>query len=221
MTIIFDLDGTLLNTIDDLGEACNHALSAFGYPMHRIEEYPRLVGNGINKLISRALPSEHRDEETVQRLRSVFVPYYDAHNCVYTRPYEGIVELLTTLKSAGHHLAVASNKYDAAAKQIVAHYFPGVFDVVYGEREGVERKPHPQIVHDILNELFPHTCEDGEEKVVLYVGDSLVDIETARNAGVPIIACTWGFVEEAPLSNAQPDYLVHTPLEIIKICNQC
>lgn len=210
--IIFDLDGTLLNTIDDLGEACNHALAAYGYPMHAIEEYPRLVGNGINKLIERALPEGHKDEATVLRLREVFVPYYNAHNRVYTRPYEGIPELLAQLKAAGYRLAVASNKYDEAAKTIVEHYFPGVFDIVLGERAGVERKPNPRIVFDILDVI--------DEEKVLYVGDSLVDIETARNAGVPCIACSWGFVEREKLEAAQPDFLADKPDEVLNIAQQ-
>ena len=153
MIIIFDLDGTLINTIDDLGQACNHALAACSFPTHKIEDYPRLVGNGINKLIERALPEEHRNEETVLRLREYFVHFYDEHNCDLTRPYEGIPELLHALKTEGHQLAIASNKYQAATEKIVAQLFPGIFDVVLGERIGVERKPNPQIVYDILSTL--------------------------------------------------------------------
>ncbi|MBO4986396.1 MAG: HAD hydrolase-like protein, partial [Paludibacteraceae bacterium] len=150
MLIIFDLDGTLINTIDDLGQACNHALSACGFPTHTIEDYPRLVGNGINKLIERALPEQHRNETTVLRLRDYFVPFYNKHNCDLTRPYNGIPELLKALKAAGNTLAVASNKYQAATEKIVAHFFPNTFDVVLGERVDVPRKPDPQIVWDIL-----------------------------------------------------------------------
>ena len=153
MTIIFDLDGTLLNTIDDLGYACNYALEQTGYPTHLIADYPRMVGNGINNLIRRALPETEQTEENIQRVRAHFVPYYNAHNCDYTRPYEGIPELLATLKAQGHQLAVASNKYQAATEKIVGHFFPGIFDVILGEREGIERKPNPQIVFDILDRL--------------------------------------------------------------------
>lgn len=221
--IIFDLDGTLLNTIDDLGEACNHALSAFGYPMHAVEEYPRLVGNGINKLIERALPEGYKDEATVRKLREVFVPYYNAHNCVYTRPYEGIPALLSALKMAGCRLAVASNKYDEAAKTIVEHYFPGVFDIVLGEREGVERKPNPRIVFDIVNggaALNGDAMLNGVNGGVLYIGDSLVDIETARNAGVACVACSWGFVEREVLEAAKPDFLADQPEDILSVAKQ-
>ena len=213
MLIIFDLDGTLINTIDDLGQACNHALSACGYPTHRIEDYPRLVGNGINKLIERALPEEHRNEATVLRLREYFVPYYDAHNCDLTRPYEGIPALLQALKAQGHTLAVASNKYQAATEKIVAQLFPDTFDVVLGERDGVARKPHPQIVYDIL-------LDRSDKSETLYIGDSLVDAETAQAAGVKLILCTWGFCTEEQLMTANPDYMVHHPTEILPIIEQ-
>lgn len=210
MIIIFDLDGTLINTIDDLGQACNYALAACGYPTHPIEDYPKLVGNGINKLIERALPEAHRNEETVLRLRKYFVPYYDEHNCDLTCPYDGIIELLQTLKEEGHTLAVASNKYQAATEKIVAHFFPGVFDVVLGERENVARKPDPQIVWDIVGSL-----EDASE--MLYVGDSLVDAETAKAAKIPFVACTWGFCTEEQLAIANPNYMVQHPIEILTI----
>ena len=216
MLIIFDLDGTLINTIDDLGQACNHALSACGFPTHKIEDYPRLVGNGINKLIERALPEEHRQEATVLRLREYFVPYYDAHNCDLTHPYDGIPELLQALKAAGHTLAVASNKYQAATEKIVAQLFPNTFDVVLGERENVPRKPDPQIVRDILAYLTDNQYPITNNRP-LYIGDSLVDAETAKAASLPFIACTWGFCTTEQLQTAVPDYLVHHPSEILKL----
>ena len=224
MIIIFDLDGTLINTISDLGQACNYALSACGFPTHKIEDYPRLVGNGVNKLIERALPEEHRNEETVLRLREYFVPYYDEHNCDYTRPYDGIPELLEALKQKGDEamrrkgeqwfLAVASNKYQAATEKIVAQLFPGVFDLVLGEREGVERKPDPQIVYDILEAKGERLEAKGEE--ILYIGDSLVDAETARAAGATLVLCTWGFGTREQMEGAKPDYLVDHPLEVLE-----
>ena len=239
MIIIFDLDGTLINTISDLGQACNYALSACGFPTHKIEDYPRLVGNGVNKLIERALPEQHRNEETVLRLREYFVPYYDEHNCDFTRPYDGIPELLHTLKEQGHLLAVASNKYQAATEKIVAQLFPGIFDVVLGERVGVERKPNPQIVYDILEAKGERREAKGEE--ILYIGDSLVDAETARaaaaqlsytssasdrsseseirtlNSQLSLVLCTWGFGTREQMEGAKPDYLVDHPLEVLKV----
>lgn len=215
MIIIFDLDGTLLNTIDDLGYACNYALEKVGYPTFSIEEYPAKVGNGINNLIRRALPEAERTDENVERVRKYFVPYYNEHNCDYTHPYKGIPELLKACKSQGHLLAVASNKYQAATEKIVTHFFPGMFDVILGEREGVERKPNPQIVFDILDQFnkgIKNTNADGQK--TLYIGDSLVDYETAKNALVPFVACSWGFVAREKLMEAGVEHIIDLPNEI-------
>lgn len=210
MIIIFDLDGTLINTIDDLGQACNHALQACGFPVHEIADYPQLVGNGINRLIERALPVENRNETTVLRMREYFVPYYDAHNCDLTRPYDGIPELLLSLKKAGHTMAVASNKYQTATEKIVNHFFPNTFDIVLGERENVPRKPNPQIVWDILSNLT-------EQSDIIYIGDSLVDAETAKAADATLVLCTWGFCTEEQLKTANPNYMINHPSELLNI----
>lgn len=206
-TVIFDLDGTLLNTIDDLGYACNYALEQVGYPTYPISAYPAKVGNGINNLIRRALPETERTEQTIQRVRAHFVPYYNQHNCDYTCPYTGILELLAELKQRGCGLAVASNKYQAATEKIVNHFFPGVFDVILGEREGIERKPNPQIVYDILRRQDVQTA--------IYVGDSLVDRDTARNADVPFVACSWGFVPRERLVDAGVERIIDTPQQLL------
>ena len=211
MIVIFDLDGTLLNTIDDLGYACNYALEHTGFPTHQIENYPRMVGNGINNLIRRALPESKRTEENIWRVREYFVPYYNEHNCDYTRPYEGIPEVLKMFKAQGHLLAVASNKYQAATEKIVSHFFPGVFDVILGEREGIPRKPDPQIVKDIMAQLNDQKANDP---MVLYIGDSLVDRDTAENAHVPFVACSWGFVSREALIKAGVARIVDVPAEI-------
>lgn len=214
MIIIFDLDGTLLNTIDDLGYACNYALEKTGYPTYPISAYPAKVGNGINNLIRRALPEAERTEENIRRVRAYFVPYYNDHNCDYTRPYDGMPEVLKQLKAQGHQLAVASNKYQAATEKIVNHFFPDLFDVILGEREGVELKPNPQIVLDILSTL------NIKHSTLLYLGDSLVDFETAENAGVPFVACSWGFVKREQLLEAGIRCIVDQPKEIITLTKQ-
>lgn len=216
MIVIFDLDGTLLNTIDDLGYACNYALEQTGYPTFPIEEYPAKVGNGINNLIRRALPETERTEENILRVRAHFVPYYNAHNCDFTRPYKGIPELLATLKAQGHLLAVASNKYQAATEKIVEHFFPGLFDVVFGEREGIERKPNPQIVYDIVSKLSPLNAKRSS----LYIGDSLVDRDTAQNAHVPFVACSWGFVPRETLLREGVTRIIDSPEEVINELKQ-
>ena len=216
MIVIFDLDGTLLNTIDDLGYACNYALEQTGYPTFPIEEYPAKVGNGINNLIRRALPETERTEENILRVRAHFVPYYNAHNCDFTRPYKGIPELLATLKAQGHLLAVASNKYQAATEKIVEHFFPGLFDVVFGAREGIERKPNPQIVYDIVSKLSPLNAKCSS----LYIGDSLVDRDTAQNAHVPFVACSWGFVPRETLLREGVTRIIDSPEEVINVLKQ-
>ena len=157
--VIFDLDGTLLNTIADLAQSTNHALAALGYPTHEEAAYKFMVGNGINKLFERALPEGEKTEENVLKVRSHFVPYYDQHNADKSRPYPGIPELLSRLQSRQVQLAVASNKYQSATEKLVAHYFPTIrFAAVYGQREGIATKPDPTIVFDILKQTSIPQC---------------------------------------------------------------
>lgn len=210
--VIFDLDGTLLNTIDDLGAATNHALAANGYPVHNAAAYPGFVGNGVSKLIERALPDGERSPENVARLREEFVKYYDEHDCDLTRPYDGIVDLLVALSSDGVKLAVASNKYEAAVRRLISHYFPMVeWAVVAGQKEDVPVKPDPSIVFEILSKC-PTRKDD-----VLYVGDSGVDMETARRACVESVGVTWGFRPVRELREGYADNIVSTPAEILEI----
>ena len=206
MNVVFDLDGTLLNTIDDLGYACNYALEKRGYPTHPISAIEAMVGNGINMLIRRALPEEVRTDELVAELRKDFVQYYNAHNCDYTRPYPGIEELLHELKAKGHHLAVASNKYHEATEKII---------VVLGEREGIPRKPDPRIVQDILAKMPEIPEIITSESSTLFIGDSLVDRDTARNAKLRFAACSWGFVARQELVKAGIETIVDSPAEIL------
>lgn len=210
--VIFDLDGTLLNTIADLAQSTNYALAALGYPTHEEKEYNFMVGNGINKLFERALPEESRTEENVLRVRKEFVPYYDQHNADKSRPYPGITELLDELQAKGLQLAVASNKYQAATEKLIAHYFPNIrFTAVFGQREGVNVKPDPTVVHDILQIAQLST------KDVLYVGDSGVDMQTANNAEVTSCGVTWGFRPRTELETFHPDYIVDKAEEIAAI----
>lgn len=186
--VIFDLDGTLLNTIADLANSTNYALKVLGYPIHEPDKYNFMVGNGINKLFERALPDGEKTEENVLRVRQEFVPYYDQHNADKSRPYPGVTELLETLQTAGMQLAVASNKYQAATEKLIAHYFPNIkFTAVFGQREGIPVKPDPIIVKEILQ------IAKVQEEETLYVGDSGVDMQTAINAGVTPAGVTWGF----------------------------
>ncbi len=193
--VIFDLDGTLLNTIDDLATGANHALAVLGYPTHDAAMIRSFVGNGINKLLERALPEGEKTEENILRMRSVFIPYYDEHNADLTVPYEGVPELLVRLQNDGVQLAVASNKYQTATEKLVSHFFPDInFIKVLGQRSEVPIKPDPAIVTAILQ------TAGVSKDAVLYVGDSGVDMLTALNAQVDAVGVTWGFRPKLELS---------------------
>ena len=211
--VIFDLDGTLLNTIADLAASTNYALRGCGYPEHRVEEYLYFVGNGITKLFERALPEAARTAENVAHMRTLFLEYYTEHNTDHTRPYDGIARLLDELSGQGVKLAVASNKYQAGTEKLVAHYFPRVpFVAVLGQREGVPTKPAPDIVYDIMQRA-------GVEKVdTLYVGDSDVDMCTARAAGVESAGVLWCCRGRARFIRAGSTHPVDTPDDILHLC---
>ena len=209
--VIFDLDGTLLDTVADLANATNQALERCGYPTHPTQAYYKFVGNGINKLFARALPAECSTEENVQRIRSLFIPHYNEHNADCSCPYPGIIDLLHTLQDGGVQLAVASNKYHEATLKLVRHFFPNVtFAAIYGQREEVPIKPAPDIVFDILRD----TGVPKEE--VLYVGDSGVDMQTALNAGVESVGVAWGFRSEEELQENGAVHIVHQAEEILR-----
>ena len=211
--VIFDLDGTLLNTIADLANSTNYALKVLGYPIHEPDKYNFMVGNGINKLFERALPDGEKTEENVLRVRQEFVPYYDQHNADKSRPYPGVTELLETLQTACMQLAVASNKYQAATEKLIAHYFPNIkFTAVFGQREGIPVKPDPIIVKEILQ------IAKVQEEETLYVGDSGVDMQTAINAGVTSCGVTWGFRPRTELESFHPDHIVDNAEEIKLLC---
>ncbi len=210
--VIFDLDGTLLNTIADLAHSTNQALAYYGFPTHEVSAYRYFVGNGITKLFERALPEEARTEENIEKIRSRFVPYYDAHNTDCSTPYDGIPELLEALQERGILLAVASNKYQAATEKLVSHFFPSIrFTAVFGQREGIPTKPDARIVDDILK-----VCALRREET-LYVGDSNVDMQTGINAGVDVAGVSWGFRPVEELRAYHPAHIVDRPEEILRI----
>lgn len=207
--VIFDLDGTLLDTVADLANATNWALEQCGYPTHPVEAYYKFVGNGINKLFARALPEEESTEENILRIRSLFIPYYNEHNADYSRPYPGVTELLQTLQAKGVLLAVASNKYQEATLKLVRHFFPSIrFAAIYGQREEVPIKPAPDIVYDILRDA------GVVKEATLYVGDSGVDMQTAKNADIVSVGVTWGFRSEEELRENEAVHVVHVASEI-------
>lgn len=210
--VIFDLDGTLLNTIADLAYSTNYAFEQLGFPTHPVDVYKFFVGNGINKLFERALPEGEKTPENILRVRELFLSYYDEHNTDYTLPYEGIPELLGVIHDKGVRIAVASNKYQRATEKLTRTFFPNVpFAAVFGQREGVPVKPDPTVVHDILHVAGVSASD------VLYVGDSGVDMLTAANSGVLSVGVTWGFRPRSELEENKARYIVDEPVEIKKL----
>ena len=210
--VIFDLDGTLINSIEDLGQAANYALSKNGFPTHSLASYPFFVGNGVRNLIRKALPEENRNDTTIDSLLKDFKEYYDDHNVDSTKPYDGIMELLKQLQEQGVKLAVASNKYQKATEKIVSQLFPDIkFVSVQGQQDGVNVKPDPSIVFNILGVALVPKAE------VLYVGDSGVDMETARRACVDSVGVTWGYRSEKELNEYHADRIVHRASDIFDI----
>lgn len=209
--IIFDLDGTLVNSIFDLADATNIVLERHGMPAHDVEEYKHFVGNGTLKLIERAVPENVRTQETVQQLHKEFSEEYNKRAVAKTRPYDGIKQVLETLSADDCMLAVASNKPDKFTGFIVETLFGrDTFDMICGKKEGVPTKPAPDIIYGIMNSL------DAQKDNTVIVGDSDVDVLTAHNAGLKCIGCCWGFRGESELKNAGADIIAQKPEDIIK-----
>lgn len=211
--VIFDLDGTLLNSIDDLGDSCNYILEKHGFPTHPLDSYRFFVGNGVAKLVERALPEDKREPNFIEKIRQEFVAYYSLHAEEKTAPYDGIIELLEKLSTDGIMLAVASNKFIAGTTALVKKYF-GDFEFVsvLGQREGIPVKPDPRIVYDVIN---ISGIENKDE--ILYVGDTSIDMQTAANAGVKSIGVEWGFRPKSELIENGADYIISKPVEILDI----
>lgn len=209
-TVIFDMDGTLLDTLEDLADAVNEGLAVCGYPARTLEEIRRFVGNGVRQLMIEAVP-EGTSEADMETCLAAFKEYYAKHWQDKTVPYKGILELLSELKKRGIKTAVISNKYDQAVLRLCKDYFPGSFDVARGEREGVPRKPAPDGIYAILEELR------SEKKNAVYVGDSEVDMATAQNAGLTSVGVTWGFRDRQLLEEKRADYIIDQPEELLEI----
>lgn len=213
--LIFDLDGTLLDTVADLAASTNYALSQCGFSTHNTGAYKFFVGNGINKLFERALPEGEKTQENIFQVRQHFLEYYGTHNADLTTPYPGMVDLLQSLQAAGIKLAVASNKYQKGTEKLIKHFFSDIhFVAVFGQRESVPAKPDPTIVMDILD------IAKVEKRNVLYVGDSGVDMQTAQNSGIDALGVTWGFRPRTELQALSPKYIVDQPSEILLIALQ-
>lgn len=205
---VFDMDGTILDTLEDLRDSLNVILGKYGYPMRTLEEVRRFVGNGILRLIEQAVPAECSKEQ-VQKVYEEFVPYYQAHSAVKTRPYPGIVTLLSDLKAGGMKLAVVSNKADAAVQDLCKLYFDGLFDMAAGERAGMAKKPAPDMVELVLAGM-----QISKEEAV-YIGDSEVDVATAVNSGLALCAVDWGF-RDVEVLKANGAELIFSDTESLK-----
>ena len=209
-TVIFDLDGTLLDTLEDLYRAVNIALDTHSLPLRTRDEVRSFVGDGVEMLIRRALPTGS-DEDTVYTVLSDFKTTYAAICRDNTKPYDGIIPMLTALREGGIRVAVVSNKFDAATKALCAEYFGELVEVAIGERTGVRKKPAPDTVLEALSAL------DVPAEGAVYIGDSDVDIRTAENADMPCISVAWGLRDEDFLLAGGATTLVHTPEELLRL----
>ena len=186
--VLFDLDGTLLDTLEDLAAAVNHALSLRGFPLHSLDEYRLMVGHGVRNLVMQALPEDRREDAVIDTCLAEFKAYYTAHIDVHTHPYPGMQELLRTLHGRGVKLAVASNKFQSGTEYLIRRFFGDVpFVAVLGNREGFPLKPDPKIVGEVLR------CAGAAPADAILVGDSATDMKTAANGGIPAVAVTWGY----------------------------
>lgn len=218
--VLFDLDGTLIDTVKDLGAAVNHSLSLRGLPLHSISEYTRMVGHGIRDLVTKALPEGRRTPEFVESALRDFRDYYSSHIDVFSRPYAGIAELLKVLHDAGIYIAVASNKFQEGTEALIKRFFPDVrFVSILGNREGFPLKPDPAITEEVLARILEDRGNEVSEgniaslkKRCVMVGDSGTDIKTALNGGIHSIAVTWGFRPKEELTDA--DFIAITVNEL-------
>ena len=207
--VIFDLDGTLLDTLQDLAEGTNYALRVNGLPERTLDEIWQFVGNGARKLVERAVPKD-KEESMLEHVRQDFDIYYKDHCKDHTKPYPGIIEMLAGLKQNGYLLGVVSNKPDFAVQELIPEYFPKTFSSVTGERKGIAKKPAPDLIWEAMRKLRV-TKEEA-----IYIGDSEVDLEAAANAGIPCISVAWGFKGRKFLEQHNAAIIVESPDEILQ-----
>ncbi len=212
-TVIFDLDGTLMNTLEDLTDSVNYSLELNGYPKRDIEEIRKFVGNGVEKLVERSLP-DNIDRDILDRVLKEFKLHYSDNMRNKTRPYDGIIRLLETLKENRYKMAIVSNKFDKAVKELNTEYFSEYISVAIGEKKGIDKKPAPDSVYQSLKEL------NSSVENTVYVGDSDIDVETAKNSGVKMIGVTWGFRDKDVLEAKGADYIADNIDKLYQIiCN--
>ncbi len=210
--VIFDLDGTLLDTIGDLAVSMNFTLKKFGYPEREPAHHAWAIGNGLRKYIERCLPENAVCDSLLDEMSLVFSNHYNTHCSIKTVPYDGICEVIDFLNKNNISVNILSNKRDGFVKELALHYFKDYkLDCVYGELPDVAKKPNPEAALKIAKEI------DIEPDKILFIGDSIYDIQTGKNAGMKTLAVTWGYQPEKSLSDENPDFLAHTPKDIIEI----
>ncbi len=212
-TVIFDLDGTLLNTLEDLKNSTNFALNKFNYPARTLEEVRCFVGNGVKKLIERAIPNGLNNPDFNECL-DVFKKNYSENMYNNTAPYIGILKILKELKNDGYKIAVVSNKFDSAVKELCKKYFPDLVDIAIGQSETIPKKPAPDSVFEAIQELGINHCD------CVYVGDSEVDVQTAKNANLPCVGVSWGFRSKDVLQNEGCKYIIDNPCDIMRVIKE-
>ncbi len=209
--VIFDLDGTLVNSLEDLAAAGNHTLGVFGFPTHETEKYKYFVGNGMPNLIYRILPEESRNKNTHKTLLAEFLKYYKLHSNDKTYVYDGIKELIAELKNKNIKIAVVTNKAHGPATEVIAATLPDTFDLVFGQRPEIPTKPDPTLTLMAMEELgvTPKEC--------VFIGDSGMDVKTGVNSGALPVGVLWGFRKADELLENGAKYLINEPSELIKI----
>ena len=212
--VIFDLDGTLLDTLEDLANACNYALRSCGYKEHLVKDYVRFVGSGRYILIQRIVPEEYKEnKDVINKVLALFDEYYGEHMIDNTKPYDGIDDMIQSLKERNIKLAVVSNKPDEFAGDVVKKYFGDDFEITYGQRPNHAVKPDPRTVYEVIEYL------NINKEECIYVGDSDVDMNTATNAEVKSVGVAWGFRGSEELKKAGADYIIEKPSELLDILN--
>lgn len=208
--IIFDMDGTILNTLDDLKNSMNHALELHHMPPRTLEEIRSFVGNGIRTLIERAVPYD-TPGEIIDLVHKDYMAHYEIHCTDYTRPYDGIIDLLKELQKLGYKTAVVSNKADAAVQDLCVKYFDGLFDLAIGEKPEIAKKPAPDMVELALKQM------GISKEYAVYIGDSDVDVSTARNSGLDMITVDWGFRDRDFLQAQGAKVIISDPTEVLEL----
>ena len=208
--IVFDMDGTILDTLEDLKNSMNYTLKLHNMPERTLDEIRSFVGNGIRKLIERAVP-EKTSEEKIIEIHRDFMTHYEVHCADFTKPYDGVISLIQELRNRGYKTAVVSNKADSAVQDLCVQYFPNLFDIAIGERPEIAKKPAPDMVHLALAQL------GFSKENAVYIGDSDVDVATARNSGLAMIAVDWGFRTREFLISQGAETIVSKPEEILEL----